>query len=276
MRARPRAAAPSGSSSVASAAARPSPNRPTALASDAAQPDVRGGRGGALARSARCRRGSVEPVMAAGSRRSWRAPRRAPGRCGGCTTGRPRARPGPAGAGGRTVGADQLVGASASASDVSLSSAIASDGLGELEENRPPKPQQRWSADHATRSQPSTASSSALGLRRPCSSRSMWHEWWYATRSGRRGRGAGRSSVGEELGELAGAGAQGPGPRAGVVVAGHLEQLRPEDPDHRGARPGGHDDGVAAVGARARRAWCGPPCRLRGKPEFQAGWPQHV
>ncbi len=49
----------------------------------------------------------------------------------------------------------------------------------------------------------------------------------------------------EQLGELLRARAERPGPLGCCVIADHLEQLRPEDADHRGARPGGDDDGIA-------------------------------
>ena len=94
----------------------------------------------------------------------------------------------------------------------------------------------------------------------------MWHEWWYATRrpsgrSGERPRSA-RNAVSSWVRAPRRA-----GPLGGVVVADQLEQLGPEHLHHRGARAGGHDDGVAAVGLEGVERGAGHRApRPRGSP----------
>ncbi len=63
-------------------------------------------------------------------------------------------------------------------------------------------------------------------------------------------------TIGEKLCQLLCARGHGAGACSRFVIADHLEQLWPEDPDHRGARPRRHDDRLA-VGL-AQRVECRP------------------
>ena len=83
----------------------------------------------------------------------------------------------------------------------------------------------------------------------------------------------------EQLGQLPRRARPPPGPLGGVVVADHLEQLGPEDPDHRGAAAGRHADArrpsVERL-ERARASCAATWAASSAKPAFHAGWPQHV
>ena len=160
----------------------------------------------------------------------------------------------------RAVGARRPRRAAASASDASLSSAIVTETSGSFMLNRPPKPQ------HRSVGRPVDP---GAARRRRRAAR--------AAGRGRAARGAGGTSGGRRRGTASGELHRGqlaasasssvssfvraPTARArsaAVVVADDLEQLGPEDADHRGARAGGHDDDVVAVGLerverRARR-----------------------
>ena len=64
--------------------------------------------------------------------------------------------------------------------------------------------------------------------------------------------------------QFEGLGPQPLGPRRGVMIAGQFEKLRPEDFDHGGARTGGHDDGIGAVGFESVKA-CASHSRRVGR-----------